>query len=86
MNPYEELLKVTETEQKEGSSIITTGKVLSVSPLKVQVGEMEYDTEDIKFLKDIYSDTVSPLQIKSGDVLLLITLDGKQTFYVIGRL
>lgn len=47
---------------------------------------MEYDTEDIKFLKDIYSDTVSPLQIKSGDVLLLITLDGKQTFYVIGRL
>ncbi|HIV61883.1 MAG TPA: hypothetical protein H9746_03415 [Candidatus Butyricicoccus avistercoris] len=86
MNPYEELLKVTETEQKEGSSIITTGKVLSVSPLKVQVGEMEYDTEDIKFLKDIYSDTVSPLQIKSGDVLLLITLDGRQTFYVIGRL
>ena len=86
MNPYEELLKVTETEQKEGSSIITTGKVLSVSPLKVQVGEMEYDTEYIKFLKDIYSDTVSPLQIKSGDVLLLITLDGRQTFYVIGRL
>ena len=50
MNPYEELLKVTETEQKEGSSIITTGKVLSVGPLKVQVGEMEYDNEDIKFL------------------------------------
>lgn len=86
MNPYEELLKVTETEQKEGSSIITTGKVLSVGPLKVQVGEMEYDNEDIKFLKDIYSDTVPPLQIKSGDVLLLITLDSRQSFYVIGRL
>lgn len=86
MNPYEELLRVTETEQKEGSSVITTGKVLSVSPLKVQVGEMEYDTEDIKFLRDVHTETISPLQIKSGDVLFMITLDGRQTFYVIGRL
>lgn len=86
MNPYEEILKVTETEQKEGSSVITTGKVISVSPLKVQVGEMEYDNEDITFLRDVYSDTIPPLQIRSGDVLFMITLDGRQTFYVIGRL
>lgn len=86
MNPYSEILKLTETAQKEGSSVITTGKVLSVSPLKVQVGEMEYDTEDIKFLRDVYTETISPLQIKSGEVLFMITLDGRQTFYVIGRL
>ena len=86
MNPYSEILKLTETAQKEGSSVITTGKVLSVSPLKVQVGEMEYDTEDIKFLRDVYTETISPLRIKSGDVLFMITLDGRQTFYVIGRL
>ena len=86
MNPYSEILKLTETAQKEGSSVITTGKVLSVSPLKVQVGEMEYDTEDIKFLRDVYTETISPLRIKSGDVIFMITLDGRQTFYVIGRL
>ena len=82
MNPYEEILKATETEPKEGSSVITTGKVLSVIPLKVQVGELEYDSEDIKFLRN-YSGL---LQVRSGDVLLMVTLDGRQTFYVIGRI
>ena len=84
MNPYSEILKLTETAQKEGSSVITTGKVLSVSPLKVQVGEMEYDTEDIKFLRDVYTETISPLQIKSGEVLFMITPDGRQTFNLQG--
>ena len=82
MNPYEEILKATETEPKEGSSVITTGKVLSVIPLKVKVGELEYDSEDIKFLRT-YSGL---LQVRSGDVLLMVTLDGRQTFYVIGRI
>ncbi len=82
MNPYEEILKATETEQKEGSSVITTGTVLSVIPLKVKVGELEYDSEDIKFLRT-YSGL---LQVRSGDVLLMVTLDGRQTFYVIGRI
>lgn len=86
MNPYQEILNATETEQKEGNSVITTGKVLSISPLKVQVGEMEYDNEDITFLRDVYTETVPPLQIRSGDVLFMITLDGRQTFYVVGRL
>lgn len=86
MNPYSEILNLTETEQKEGNSVITTGEVISVSPLKVQVGEMKYDNEDITFLKDVYTETVPTLQIKSGDVLFMITLDGRQTFYVVGRL
>ena len=82
MNPYEEILKATETEQKEGSSVITTGKVLSVIPLKVKVGELEYDGEDIKFLRT-YNGI---LQVRIGDVLLMVTLDNRQTFYVIGRI
>ena len=83
MNPYEEILKATQTEQKEGSSVTTTGKVLSVSPLKVQVGELNYDAEDLKFLAHV---TVPVLPEEIGTQLFLVTLDGRQTFYVIGRL
>lgn len=83
MNPYEEILKATETEPKEGSSVITTGKVLSVIPLKVQVGELDYEREDLKFLSHVDVPT-RPEEI--GTILFMITLDSKQTFYVIGRL
>ncbi len=82
MNPYTEILQLTETKQGESDSVITTGKVLSVSPLKVQVGELDCDAEDFKFLAHV---TVPVLPEEVGIQLFLVTLDGKQTFYVIGR-
>lgn len=82
MNPYAEILKLTENEKSESDSVLTTGKVLSVSPLKVQVGELDYDAEDFKFLAHV---TVPVLPEEVGTQLFLVTLDGRQTFYVIGR-
>lgn len=83
MNPYSEILKLTENEKSESDSVLTTGKVLSVSPLKVQVGELDCDAEDFKFLAHV---TVPVLPEEVGTQLFLVTLDGRQTFYVIGRL
>ena len=83
MNPYAEILQLTETKQGGSDSVITTGKVLSVSPLKVQVGELDCDAEDFKFLAHV---TVPILPEEVGTQLFLVTLDGRQTFYVIGRL
>ena len=83
MNPYSEILKLTETEQTEGNSVITTGEVLSVNPLKVRVGELEYETEDLKFLSHV---TMPAEPEDIGTLLFVATLDGRQTFYVIGRI
>ena len=83
MNPYSEILKLTETEQKEGNSVITTGEVISVNPLKVRVGELEYETEDLKFLSHV---TIPTQPEDIGTLLFIVTLDGRQTFYVIGKI
>lgn len=85
MNPYNDILKLTQNTIKDNNNI-TTGKVLAISPLKVLVGELEYESEDIKILKDVYSENPQTVQIKTGDVLFMISLDDSQSFYVLGRL
>lgn len=81
MNPYLEILGLTKQESIS-SGVITTGTVTSVSPLKIKIGELEYESHELKFLSHV----VKPNQPEDiGTVVLVATLNEYQSFYVIGR-
>lgn len=83
MNPYSDILKAMQTEQKNFGNTTAVGEVISVNPLKMRIGELEYEKEDLKFLSHVSQPSGSQ---DTGSLFLVMSLDEIQTFYILGRI
>ena len=77
-NPYAAMAAMFGGTEKRGPEI-AMGPITGVSPLRVRVGEMDYEADDITLCTH-----VSLPQFPTGR-LLLVSMDEGQTYYAIGR-
>lgn len=52
------------------------GKVLSVNPLKIKIGDLELDSEFVKKLRNVI--------VEKGNTVLLGKQNGGQKYYILG--
>lgn len=76
-NPYSKFLQLMGT-QAAGQIPVTLrlGSVISASPLKIDVSNTVQESSDL-----LKNDAIGELH--SGDSVLLVTLDGDQTFIIL---
>lgn len=77
-NPYAAMAAMFGGAEKRGPEI-AMGQITGISPLRVRVGEMDYEADEITLCTH-----VSLPQYPTGR-LLLVSMDEGQTYYAIGR-
>lgn len=76
-NPYSAFLKmVREQAENQIPVLFRFGKVITVSPLKIDISETVQDGNNL-----LKNEAIGELHI--GDSVLLVSLDGDQTFIVL---
>lgn len=79
INAYAALAEMLRGEQKGSGAAIAVGEIISVTPLRVRVGELTYEASELRLCEHIELPDVP------GGKLLLVSLDGAQSYYAIGR-
>ena len=78
-NPFAGLAGLLDKKEPPTGPDCGIGHIDGVQPLKVRLGELELDAGDVTLCAHV------TLPAAPGGRLLLISLDGGQTYYAVGR-
>lgn len=75
-NPYSGILSIVKQQNNSSSSSVGIGKVVTISPLAISIGELFLDREDLMVSENVK-------EFNKGDTLAMVPTTNKQKYIIL---